>query len=409
MLPHAYRDVLALPRVRTTFLMIFLSRLPLTAVSVSVTLHVTEERGLGYGAAGALAAAWLLGAALGAPRVGRALDRFGARRVVSVCGACSALYWGFAGFLPYAAVLPLGLLAGIVAVPFAALGRQYMAALVPEHQRRPAFCLDMISTEAAFVLGPALAILLASHFSATTALTSIGLWIALASAALVTLGPPVSRGLAGPGARAGERRRRHRPDARVRRTLLMAGGSVFALMGMEIAMYASLRSVGHVHWGGLVMAVMAGASIVGGLVYGCLRRPLPHGALAAMMCVLVLPVGLLGHSWWLLAVALVPANLLCTPALVAATEAITKAAPAGRTGEAMGRYESVTRLGVAAAGPLVGMVIDRTSSGWGFTAAGLGGLALALLAVSPFRSPARASVRSSVRSSVGTTAPPGAA
>ncbi|MFE2856508.1 MFS transporter [Streptomyces lavendulae] len=388
MLPQTYREVLALPGVRPTILLIFFARLPLTAVSVSVTLHVMEDRGLGYGAAGLLAAAWLLGTALGAPRVGRAIDRFGARRVVAVCGLCSAAYWAAAGHLPYAAVLPLGLLAGLVAVPFSPLGRQLMASLVPEHLRRAALCLDMMSTETAFILGPTLAILAASHFSATASLTCIAVCIALASASLVIRKPPVARDTVGAGTGPVSRSSRRRMDAATRRTLITAGGTIFAVMGMEVAVYASLRTVGHMHWGGMVMAVLSVASIAGGLVYGCLRRPLPHGVLAALMCALLLPVGLLSHSWWLLALALVPANLFCTPTLVAGTEVISNAAPAGGAGEAMGRYESVMRLAVAAAGPVIGMVIDRTSSGWGFVAAGLGGLTLALLALARTRVPA---------------------
>ncbi|MFF0220196.1 MFS transporter [Streptomyces vinaceus] len=389
MLPQTYREVLALPGVRTAFLLIFLARLPLTAVSVSVTLHVMEERGLGYGAAGVLVAAWLLGAALGAGRVGRAMDRFGVRRVVFVCGLCSAAYWTTAGHLPYPVVVILGLLAGMVAVPFGPLGRQFMAALVPEDRRRSAFCLDMISAEVAFVLGPALAIALATRFAPTVALTCIGAGIAAASAALVLRRPPRSvppvPGTTTPRASArGDlpvtALPRPRLPAGMRPTLLMAGGTVFAVMGMEVALYASLRAVGQVHWSGLVLGVVSGASIVGGLAYGCLRRTAPHAALAAAMCALLVPAGLFGHSWLLLAAALVPANLLCAPALVAATEAITAATPAERRGEALGRYESATRLALAASGPLVGAVIDRTSPAWGFAVAGAGGLLLVLLA-----------------------------
>ncbi|MEU8844033.1 MFS transporter [Streptomyces roseus] len=378
MLPQTYREVLALPGVRTAFLLVFLARLPLTAVSVSVTLHVMEERGLGYGAAGLLVGAWLLGAALGAARVGRAMDRFGVRRVVAVCGVCSAAYWTTAGHLPYPAVVVLGLLAGTVAVPFGPLGRQFMAALVPEDRRRAAFCLDMFSAEAAFVLGPAFAIALATRFAPTAALTCIGAGIAAASAALVLRRPPTpTPDTATHPATAPPRTRL---PAGLRRTLLMAGGTVFAVMGMEVAIYASLRAVGHMHWSGMVLGVVSGASIVGGLAYGCLRRTAPHAALAAAMCALLVPAGLLGHSWWLLAAALVPANLLCAPALVAGTEAITAATPAARRGEALGRYESVTRLALAASGPLVGAVIDHTSPAWGFAAAGAGGLLLVLLA-----------------------------
>ncbi|MFD7083422.1 MFS transporter [Streptomyces sp. NPDC059918] len=404
MLPQRYRHVLALPGVRTAFLLIFLARLPLTAVSVSVTLHVMEERSLGYGAAGVLVAAWLLGAALGAARVGRAMDRFGVRRVIAVCGLCSAAYWTTAGHLPYPVAVVLGLLAGMVAVPFGPLGRQFMAALVPEDRRRSAFCLDMISAEVAFVLGPALAIALATRFTPTAALTCIGTAIAVASAALVLRRPPRAVPPQ-PGPRPptpmtadiapqpGAALPRPRLPAGLRPTLLMAGGTVFAVMGMEVALYASLRAVGQVHWSGMVLGVVSGASIVGGIAYGCLRRTAPHAALAAAMCALLIPVGLLGHSWWLLAAALVPANVLCAPALVAATEAITAATPAARRGEALGRYESATRLALAASGPLVGAVIDRSSPAWGFVAAGAGGLLLVLLAQAGGATTVRPSLR----------------
>ncbi|MFF0219069.1 hypothetical protein [Streptomyces vinaceus] len=170
------------------------------------------------------------------------------------------------------------------------------------------------------------------------------MWIVLASAALAAREPPGRATQAHRPAAVGTAVRRGRPDARVRRTLMLGGGSVLALMGMEVTVYASLRAAGHVEWGRIVMAVMPVASIAGGLAYGCLRKPLPHGLLAASMCALLVPVGLLGQSWCLLAAALIPANLLCAPALVARTEAITR--PARRTARAR-RWAATSRRRVA--------------------------------------------------------------
>ena len=46
--------------------------------------------------------------------------------------------------------------------------RQSIAALVPEDQRRPAYALDSMSVELSFMVGPALAVALATAVSAQT-------------------------------------------------------------------------------------------------------------------------------------------------------------------------------------------------------------------------------------------------
>ena len=72
-----YRQVLALPGLRTLLVLIFFARLPSTAAGMILTLHVAVSMGRGYGAAGLVGAAATVGIALGAPLMGRVIDRYG--------------------------------------------------------------------------------------------------------------------------------------------------------------------------------------------------------------------------------------------------------------------------------------------------------------------------------------------
>jgi MFS family permease len=74
-------------------------------------------------------------------------------------------------------------------------------------------------------------------------------------------------------------------------------------------------------------------------------------------------------------------NLMCTPTMAASTETVSRLAPPRVRGEAMGLYDSSGRLGVALGSPVVGLAMDLSSPGWGFAAAGLGGLSFAGLGI----------------------------
>ncbi|MGH3629689.1 MAG: MFS transporter, partial [Sciscionella sp.] len=159
--------------------------------------------------------------------------------------------------------------------------------------------------------------------------------------------------------------------------LAVAFGSLFVLVGGELAMIAALQEVGKSSLAGAVTVVMAAASALGGAIYGALHRGFPSTALLAGMSLLMLPVGLAGHQWWLLAIALIPTNLLCAPTLSSVNDAVSRLAPPAARGEAMGLSNSADTLGVAAGSPLIGLIIDVAGSGAGFLAAGAGGLAVA--------------------------------
>ncbi len=374
-----YRRVLSVPGVRPSMALMFFARLPMTMTGVTLTLYVVSGLGRGYGAAGVVGAAVTLGMALGAPMIGRTIDRYGLRPVVAVCGLASTAFWFAAPHLSYETLVVCALPAGVLSVPAGSLARQILAALVPAEQRRAAYSLDTILVEASFMIGPAAGIAAISSLSATVTLSGIGGIFGVTALLIFLLNPPIRNedelapaGTARPPLRSWL-------TGRLLATLLIAAGTLFCLVGTEVATLAALRSHGDVGWTGLVIAVMCAASMLGGIVHGAVRNSLPQGLLMLLLALLVIPVGLVTQPWWLLMLVLIPTNLLCAPTLAATTESVSELAPPAVRGEAMGLQDASTRLGLAAGSPVVGFAIDHSSPAWGFAAAGFGGLALAAL------------------------------
>ncbi|PFG48734.1 putative MFS family arabinose efflux permease [Amycolatopsis sulphurea] len=374
-----YRRILAMPGVRSSVILMFFARLPLTMTGVTLTLYVVSDLGRGYGEAGVVGAASTLGTALGAPVLGRCIDRYGLRPVVAACGAASTAFWFAAPHLSYPVLVACALPEGLLCMPAGSLARQILTALVPAEQRRAAYSLDTILVEATFMIGPAAGIAAITALPATLVLSGLGVLFGLTSLLTYLLNPPI-RDEDEPGP-AGVTRPPLRSwlSARLVATLLVAAGAMFCLVGTEVATLASLRSHGDGGWTGLVIVVMCAASMLGGIVHGGVRRSLSQGVLVMLLTVLVIPVGLWEQPWWLLMLALIPTNLACAPTLAATTETVSSLAPPAVRGEAMGLQDASTRLGLAAGSPVVGFAIDHASPAWGFAAAGLGGLLLAAL------------------------------
>lgn len=375
-----YRDVLAIPLVGWSIFSIFVALVPLAGISVVLTLQVVSGLHRGYLAAGLVCTVVTLGRMAGAPFVGRALDRYGLRPVVAVCGAATAAFWLIAPWLSYADLLVAAAVAGALALPVAQIARQMVAAMVPVGLLRAAYTMETLLNEMAFIIGPAITIFIAARFSPRLASIVIGAVLAAVAAFLYQRDPPLreERGADGQAGRA--EAAGARPLGLLNRnlvaTLLIAVSALFVLGGLELALVSVLRAGGEVVWTGVVLAVLAAASIAGGLVSGIVKRPLPALTLVVLLAVLVFPAALAGHQWWLLALALVPNQLVCSPTIATTTMNVIRHAPADARGAATGLYDSASRLGLAASAPIVGFVISISSPAWGFVAAGLGGLLL---------------------------------
>lgn len=369
-----YRQVLALPGVRAQLALIFFARLPTTAGGMILTLHVAVTMGRGYGAAGTVGAAITIGIALGAPVMGRVVDRYGLRHMLVITTLGETAFWLTARFMSFPLLLVCSLVGGVLALPAMSIGRQAMAALVPPALRRTGYSMDTVSTELSFMLGPFAAVFVATQFSTETAMLVMAVGLVLVGLLLYVVNPMVRS--EEEKATAEQVPRRAWLTPRLIGVLVIAWGAVFILSGTEVSVVAYMQWSGDLGWTGLVLAVWAAASAVGGLVYGALRRSIPQVALMACLGALTIPIGLAGE-WWVLMLLLMPASVLCAPTVAATAEEVARLAPPAVRGVATGLQSSAFTLGQAAGAPVAGFVVDHSSAGWGFAVAGFGGLLVA--------------------------------
>lgn len=389
----AYRSVLALAGVAPLSVVGFLARIPASAAGITLTLHVVLTLGHGYAAAGLVGAAATIGTAVGAPLLGRLVDRRGLRTVLAITLMAEAVFWSVAPWLSYPGLLVGALLAGVLALPVYSVVRQALAAMVPSGQRRPAFALDSMSVELSYIIGPATGTLLVLQLSSAAAMWTVGAGFLVAGVALWVLDPPTRVAASagdGPPPPA-----REWLDRRLLAALLATTAAVVVVFGTELSMIAGLQLRGQAAWIPVVNAVWCVASLTGGFLYGAARRAVPLFALVAGLGTASLPVAL-GGEWWTYALLLVPAGLLCAPSLAASSEAVSRLAPEHARGLVTGLHGSALTLGAAVGTPLAGLLIDVAAPGVSVLGVGLTCVALAGGAAALGRS--RGVVREVVRS-----------
>ncbi|WP_433058426.1 MFS transporter [Dactylosporangium sp. CS-033363] len=372
-----YRRVLALPGVRSLMLLALLARIPITAIGVTMTLHVAQDLHKGYGAAGLVGAALTVGTAVGGPLNGRFVDRRGLRPMLVVTTVAEAVFWSVAPFLAFPVLLAGAFVAGLFSLPVFSVIRQSIAALVPPERRRQAYALDAMSVELSFMTGPPLAVLLTSALSGRVAMWSIGGAMVLAGIALFITNPPVhtshSEGPVTPV------RRRDWLTPRFVAVLAAASATTMVLAGTDLGIVAMLQAANQVGLVGTLLAAWAVYSLVGGFIYGALPRGLPLVVLVGALAVCTIPAGLVGDGWPLLFLTLLPAGLLCAPTLTTSADLVSRLVPPSARGEAMGWHGSSLTVGLAIGSPLAGWAIDAGSPAWGFAAVGLVGVLAAVI------------------------------
>jgi MFS family permease len=379
----AYHRVLALPGVRSLTLLGVLARIPHTAISMVLTLHVVLSLDRGYGDAGLVVGAVTVGAAVGAPWRGRAVDRLGLRRALVPSLVVEAMVWSTAPWLPFEALVGAVVLAGLLGLPVFTVIRLSLSVLVPEPQRRTAYALDSMAVEGSFMVGPALGVLVATHGSTTVAMMLLGGSTVVAGIALMVVNPPTRSAAAAPAVAsarepAGRRAGRVPVSAALLAVLGATAAATLVLAGTDVAIVAELRGHDALDLTGLIMVAWCGSSLLGGLVYGAAPRGVPPFALLLALAALTVPIGL-ASSPLVLALAVLPAGALCAPLISATAEAVARLVPERVRGEAMGWHGSALTAGSAAGAPVAGFAIDAVAPWAGFAVVGSAGAVLAVI------------------------------
>lgn len=373
-----YREVLATPGVKMLLLGGFLARVPYAAMGLSLTLYIRFGLDLGYFEAGIAGALFVIGSAIGSTMHGRLADRYGIRLVLALATVAMGSFWLTVATMSYPVLLLVALPAGALNLPVFVVVRQPLAALISERNRRTAYALDSTLVEVTFMIGPAAATSMAAMVAPTIIPIAIGIWAPLAGAFLWWLNPRTRA----PGEESADR---VRPTLRSWMTgpmlamFLVGVGATVALGGTDMAVISLLEYSGQLQYAWIVLAAWAFYSMVGGFLLGASRRELSPVWLVAVLGITTVPLGLTGQ-WWLLALALIPAGVVCAPTIATSVDKVSRLAPAAARGEAMGMHGSAVTLGIALGGPFTGWVVDNIGVQWGFAAAGAGAMLAAVAA-----------------------------
>lgn len=413
-----YRELLAVRPIRRLLLVGMIARIPHSAAGVLLTLHIVLTLGQGYAAAGAAAAVMTIGIALGAPWRGRRVDTVGLRTALIPSVISETLIWSVVPHVSYQWLLPLVFVGGLLTLPIFSVVRQSLGVLAEGDQRRTAFALDAITTEMVFMIGPAAGAVVATSGFTVAGLTVVGVATSLAGLSLMWFNPPTRSPAqtaecagdeqhaaeaavvatapahvqeaaaelspAGTAGRAAEGMRGRLAGgfawftATVAALFAVAAGAGMVLSGTDVGIVAALETGGRQSEIGIVFVFWCAASVVGGLIYGAMHRPIPPVILLLGMAALTLPMAFAHDTWTLALVSILP-GLLCAPVLSAASETVADLVSEERRGEAMGWYGSALTAGVALGSPLAGIFIDLMGPSGGFVSVGAAGVVLCLV------------------------------
>jgi predicted MFS family arabinose efflux permease len=413
-----YRELLAVRPIRRLLLVGMIARIPHSAAGVLLTLHIVLTLGQGYAAAGAAAAVMTIGIALGAPWRGRRVDTVGLRTALIPSVISETLIWSVVPHVSYQWLLPLVFVGGLLTLPIFSVVGQSLGVLAEGDQRRTAFALDAITTEMVFMIGPAAGAVVATSGFTVAGLTVVGVATSLAGLSLMWFNPPTRSPAqtaecagdeqhaaeaavvatapahvqeaaaelspAGTAGRAAEGLRGRLAGgfawftATVAALFAVAAGAGMVLSGTDVGIVAALETGGRQGEIGIVFVFWCAASVVGGLIYGAMHRPIPPVILLLGMAALTLPMAFAHDTWTLALVSILP-GMLCAPVLSAASEKVADLVSEERRGEAMGWYGSALTAGVALGSPLAGIFIDLMGPSGGFVSVGAAGVVLCLV------------------------------
>jgi MFS family permease len=371
---RSYLAVLRARHVRPLVVAALVGRLSFAMGSVALVLFVQHATG-SFATAGVVSAAAFLANGLLAPVRGRLVDRYGLQPTLPALavGYAAAL----AGLVVVVSAAPANTLAaaglaataGAAAPPLAASMRALWTTLVGQGPAlQTAYALDAVLEETLFTFGPLLAGLVAAVNPTAGLLLAAGL--GLAGTAAFAASPAAGAWPGRPARQVGWAGAMTGPGMPV---LVASLGAVAVAIGVwELGLLAAARSGGTPAMGGVLVALMALGSALGGLWYGThrWRRPASQRFLILLgLAVLVCAPMALTPSLLVLAVVVVAVGALIAPVTSTANVLAAELAPAGTLTEAATWVTTATNVLVAAGVALAGALVDRVGVSWTLAAA----------------------------------------
>ena len=360
-----YRDVLGVPGAVKWTSAGLVARLPISMQGLGVVLLVEGVTG-SYGLAGAVSATFALAQALFGPLLGRLVDRHGQARVLLPALVLYAA--GLGGLVTLAltdaptwTLFPAAALYGAsYPQPGSLVRARWAHALGGTPRLATAFSLESVLDEVIFVVGPVLVTLLA-----TSVAPAAGVLVAAVFTVAGSLALAAQRGTEPPAhPRTGGRAVSALRGGGVRMLCLVAvaAGGIFG--SVEVATVAFTDERGRPALAGLVLALLAGGSLLAGLWYGTVdwRAPLPRRFVlgVVLLAVVVAPLPA-APNVPVLAVLVFVAGFAISPMLIAGFALLERLVPAESRTEGLTWFGTGLGLGLALAASLAGQVADAVS------------------------------------------------
>lgn len=358
---RAYLPLLRLPGAVLFSVAAFVGRMPISMLGIGSVLLVEDRRG-SYALAGAVAAAYALGLAVGGPWVSRLVDRRGQSRVLPWALLVSSLALlvvvvGAGSAMPGWGLLAAAAVAGGALPPLGACVRARWAAALRRSERPDlvgtAFALESVVDELVFVTGPVVVVGLAVLVDPAAGLLAALVLSAVGTIAFLLLRatePPVEPAPEGP-ARSAARL----PGLRTTALTMVFVGVVFG--ALEVVMVAFADEQGRPAAAGVLLPLVAVGSGVAGVAYGAhtFRTPLDRRFLLALggLSVGVVPL-LVAPGIATMAPAALLAGLAISPTLIASYGLVEQLVPVSSRTEGFTWLNSGLGIGVAGGSALGG-------------------------------------------------------
>jgi predicted MFS family arabinose efflux permease len=354
--------LLRLPGVATVVIASFAARLPIAMVGLA-TLFFVQAEADSAALAGLTLGAFSLTAALLAPLRGRLVDRRGVQAglfPLALAHAATTVGLLPAAQLPGSEVLLIAVsaLGGATAPPVNATMRALWPTLVPRERLDGAYSLEAVLQEATYIAGPLLTGLLVSIFSPQAPLIVAAILVAVGGLLFCSHRAAVKLGPAKTPAKVSLR------SAGVRTLLAAVALAAVALGALEVAVSLFGEGEGSPASGGLLVALISGASLLGGAWYGTRRWSAPPSsrfiaasAIGAIGCALTIPAG----STLALAAGVVVFGATLAPSLAAVYSILDDVVPEGAAVEAVTWMTTATASGAAVGAFAAGVAIERAS------------------------------------------------
>jgi predicted MFS family arabinose efflux permease len=362
---RGYTDLLRRPSVAWLLLSSLVGRYPQGMSTLAITL-ATVGAGGSYARAGLVSAAYVVGAAVALPRLGRLLDRYDRRPILVCTGVLSvALFVVFAIAID-AALWQVSLLAvatGAVTPPLSSALRSTWPALVPTRSLPAALSLEASAQEIIFVTGPMLVALIAATAGPREALVCAGATTLVGALAFAASprsnsrlseqdGPaPVRPGLLA--------------KATFRRTLLAALVADAGMTTASLAVIAIVAGPGaHASTEtGIALGIWSLGSLAGGLAIGAIRGALDRPVWMFFAASAVHLVALAAaDSLWAVYLVLLVGGTTTAPIFARLYARVLEDVPQRSAGEAFGWLTTAFFTGSALGGALGGASITAVGA-----------------------------------------------